>query len=66
MPVHMKHEPDALVITFERDGEEPETLMAANGRQALTHAVGLIVTHRELQAGDRLTVTAADEPHRQS
>jgi hypothetical protein len=56
----VKREPTALVVVFERESEEPERLIAANGRQALAQAFGLLVSRRELQAGDRLTIKATD------
>jgi hypothetical protein len=59
-------EPAALVVAFERDGEPPVRLIAAHGQLAKVHAVNLLLAHRELLAGDRLIVMAADEPHKQS
>jgi hypothetical protein len=56
MPVHMKHEPDALLIVFERDGEETETRRANGGEQACLFAVRVLIDHRRLRVGDRLTV----------
>jgi hypothetical protein len=56
MPVHARHEPDALLITLERDGEEPVTRQASGGEQALLFALALLIECRQLQVGDRLTV----------
>lgn len=56
MTVHAKHEPDTLLIVFERDGEEPATRHASGGEQACLFAVRLLIDHRQLRAGDRLTV----------
>ena len=60
MVARVKHEPDALVVTFERDGEEPIRLEAADGDKALLRAVAILLAHRKLHAGDRLTVEAID------
>jgi hypothetical protein len=35
MPVHVKHEPSALLIVLNRDGEEAQTRRAVGGEQAL-------------------------------
>jgi hypothetical protein len=51
MPVHVKREPDALLVVFERDGEEPAT-RHASGRRA---GVRLLIGDRALRVGDRLT-----------
>ena len=56
----VKREPDALLLQFERDGAEPERKIARGGRQALLYAVGMLIGHTRLIAGDRLTVSAAD------
>jgi hypothetical protein len=56
----IKREPDALSLQFERDGEEPERKLAHGGRQALLFAIGMLIGHTRLLAGDRLTVSAAD------
>jgi hypothetical protein len=60
MVARTKSKPAALVVVFERDGEEPKRVKASSGRQALAFAVGLLITNRELQPGDRLTVEAAE------
>jgi hypothetical protein len=60
MATLIRKEPEVLVVTFERAGEKPDQRLATGGRQALGHAINLLIAHRELQAGDRLTVTAAD------
>jgi hypothetical protein len=49
-------EPNLLAITFERDGEEPERLVVADGGLAMVGALGLILARRTLLAGDRQTV----------
>jgi hypothetical protein len=62
MPVHVQIEPDAFMIIFERDGEEPETqLVIGDGERVLLFAVSLLVRRRRLHIGDRLTVRAATE-----
>ena len=47
-------------VALERDGKEPERKLARGGRQALLFAIGMLIGHSRLLAGDRLTVTAAD------
>jgi hypothetical protein len=49
-----------LAVIFSRDGEEPETRIVADGRQAWASAVGLIAKCDELRAGDQLTVQHYD------
>jgi hypothetical protein len=62
MVARTKPEPNALVIQFERDGEEPETqLVIGDGERVLLFAVSLLVRHRRLHIGDRLTVRAATD-----
>lgn len=60
MPVHVRHDPHALVIVLERDGEEPATRRASDGGQALLFAMAMLIDCRRLRAGDRLTVEAGD------
>jgi hypothetical protein len=60
MVARCRRETGTLAVVLTRDGEPPERLQATNGRQALQHAVRLLLTHRKLRAGDRLTVEAAD------
>jgi hypothetical protein len=56
-------EPNALVVTFSRDGEEPDALFAKDGQQAWRHAVTLIAKREWLLSGDTLNVrrTEADD-----
>jgi hypothetical protein len=62
MPVHVQIEPDAFMIIFERDGEEPETqLVVGDGERVLLFAVSLLVRRRRLHIGDHLTVRAATD-----
>ena len=63
MPARLKREPDALLIVWERDGEEPITRRADGPQQACLFAVRLLIDCRGLRAGDRLTVReeSADE-----
>jgi hypothetical protein len=60
MSVHVKPEPDALLIVFERDGEEPATRQASGGEQACLFAVRMLIDHRRLRVGDRLTVKGGE------
>jgi translation initiation factor IF-1 len=48
--------PGALVVTFERIGEEPIRVEVPDGEKAITRATAMILMHGRLQAGDRLTV----------
>lgn len=52
--------PSLLVIQWEREGEEPVRIEVANGEKAILRAVTLLMTHRQLKAGDRLTILPAD------
>jgi len=61
MVARTRHEPDALVLSFERDGAEPERKLAKGSHQALLYAVGMLIEHDELLVGDRLSVKAADD-----
>jgi hypothetical protein len=66
MVARIRREPNLLAVTFERDGEVPETVLAGDGRMAAVTAVGLIITRRALMEGDLIKVTAAeklDETH---
>jgi hypothetical protein len=60
MVARIKREPDELVVRFERSGEDPRRKIARGGRQALFLAVGMLIEHTRLMAGDRLTVSAPD------
>jgi hypothetical protein len=62
MVARTRREPEALILQFERDGEEPVRKLARSGRQALLYAVGMLIERTRLMAGDRLSVLrAADE-----
>jgi len=54
-------ESDALVVTFSRDGEEPEEMFAGDGQRAWRHAITLIAKREWLLSGDTLTIRRADE-----
>jgi hypothetical protein len=60
MVTRCRRETGTLSVVFARDGEAPERLQAADGRQAIAHAVRLLLEQRKLRAGDRLTVEVAD------
>jgi len=60
MVARIRHEPHALLIVLERDGEEPRTRRAVGGEQALLFAVAMLTDCRRLRAGDRLTVEAGE------
>jgi hypothetical protein len=61
MVARVRPEPNALVVQFEREGEEPQReIVFGGGQRVLLHAVGLLITRRELQLHDRLTILAAE------
>jgi hypothetical protein len=60
MVAHTRHEPDALVVVFERDGEEPIRIEAINGEKALIRALTILLAHPKLHVGDCLRIEAAD------
>ena len=60
MPMHVKHEPGALLVVLNRDGEEPQTRRAVGGEQALLFAVALLIECRQLRTGDLLMVQVVD------
>lgn len=60
MVARTKHEPAALAVILERDGEEMIRTEAENGDKAMLQAVTLLLAAKTLRAGDRLTVTAID------
>jgi hypothetical protein len=54
-------EPHArLIVTFHREGEEPETMLAHDGQHARAHAIALIAECEGLQHGDTLTVRGTE------
>jgi hypothetical protein len=55
-----RSESAALVVVFERDGEEPVRIDAADGEKACIRALTILLAKSKLQVGDRLTVEAAD------
>jgi hypothetical protein len=56
----VRREPNLLTVSFHRDGEEPERLTVADGGLAAVVALGLILTHRPLLAGDKVMVEPGD------
>jgi hypothetical protein len=52
-----------LIVTFRRDGEEPERMIARDPANAWEHGIYLISQRQELIPGDTLTVRRADEAH---
>ena len=62
MPVHIRPEPDAVVIQFDRHGEEPETrLVQGDGERVLLFAIAMLIDRRRLFVGDRLTIRVPAE-----
>ena len=43
MVTHIKPQPNALVVVFERDGEKPVRVEAIHGEKALLRAVALLL-----------------------
>jgi len=60
MVARIRHEADLLLVTFSRDGEEPEQQLAPTGERARKIALVLLARQAALRAGDNLTVVAAD------
>ena len=60
MVARTKSEPDALVVVFERDGEDPVRVEVINGEKAVLRAVTILLAHSKLHVGDCLTIEAAD------
>jgi hypothetical protein len=56
--------PDALAVVFERNGEATVRITVTDGDKAILRAVSILLERRPLQAGDRLTIEAADETDR--
>jgi hypothetical protein len=56
-------ESHALVVTFSRDGEEPEEMFASDGQRAWRDAITLIAKREWLLCGDTLTIRRMDEDH---
>jgi Toprim domain len=56
MVARVKHEPAALAVIFEREGEIIERAQARDGRQAVLRAASIIIGLGELRAGDKLFV----------
>jgi hypothetical protein len=52
-------DPTALMLRFDRDGEEPERLRGGDSRDALVFAISMRLKHGRLFVGDKLSVLAA-------
>ncbi len=59
MVARVRHEPEAVVVVFERDGEEPVRVEAINSEKALIRALILLLAHSKLHAGDCLRIEPA-------
>jgi len=57
---HTRPEPLALIVTFSRDAEEPDTVFARDGVHAWQQAIHLITRREWLLSGDTLTVRRAE------
>jgi hypothetical protein len=58
------HEPDALAVVFERNGEAAVRIAVTDGDKAILRAVSILLERRPLQVGDRLTIEAAQKTNR--
>ena len=57
MPAYTRPEPDAVMLIFQRDGEETETeVVTGDGERVLLFAIAMLIRRRGLLAGDRLDV----------
>jgi hypothetical protein len=56
MPVHIPPPDSRLAVTFCRDAEPPQTMIACDGANGWGHAIALITQREKLQPGDTLTV----------
>jgi hypothetical protein len=61
MVARTRTERGLLLVTFSRDGEDPEQQLASGGARALKMALLMIAKRDELRDGDQLTVQHADE-----
>jgi hypothetical protein len=53
------HPSHGLTVTFHRQGQEVESLLAKDGRESWGHAIHLIAKRPFLEAGDTLAVLDA-------
>ncbi len=60
MVARVRSEPGALVVVFERDGEEPVRVEAINNEKALIRALSILLAHSKLLVGDRMRIEAAE------
>ena len=58
------HDPDALAVVFERNGETAVRIAVTDGEKATLRAVSILLERRPLQVGDRLTIEVADKADR--
>jgi hypothetical protein len=61
MVARTRFESGLLLVRFESDGEEPEACLASNGERALRLGLLMLARRDALRAGDRLTVSSADD-----
>lgn len=57
-PVYVRPEPDALLVSFERDGEPAEEHRVKGSKDARAAALRMLLERTGLIDGDRLTVKA--------
>jgi hypothetical protein len=60
MVARVRPSPKALLVTFSRDGEEPEQMISKDGERAWMDAIYIISQRKELVHGERLTVCRVD------
>jgi hypothetical protein len=61
MPAFTQPTGAGFIVAFHRQDEPVESIYARDGVHAWNHAIHLIVKREVLQAGDTLTVRAADD-----
>jgi hypothetical protein len=61
MPAFTQPTRAGFIVAFRRQDEPVESIYARDGVHAWNHAIHLIVKREVLQAGDTLTVRAADD-----
>jgi hypothetical protein len=65
MVARVKRETGGLIVTFFRDGEEPDEMRASDSQRAAAAAITAIAARLKLYPGDTITVRREDEPGEQ-
>jgi hypothetical protein len=61
MPAYANKADGSLLVTFARDGEEPERQLVLSPERALIVAMAMLARRFGLYAGDHITVQRADD-----